>query len=188
MTHASKLRNHARTLPTGITLLELLFVLCIVSIIASMATPSLSAMVSKQHNQADADKVVDAVHLARLTAVHERRITTLCAGRPDTGCTARWQDGLLIIADHPGNPYRPETLLYALETNPASQWHGNIARLMFNETGTLEGQSGSLIVCSKGPTARQALRIVINRGGRVRIERQRSAAAAEQLCNQSWRY
>lgn len=172
----------------GVTLLELLIVLCIVSIIASMATPSFSSMASKHRYQADAEALLDAVQLARLTAVHEQTLTTLCPGTPDTGCSMRWQDGILVIADHPGNPYRVETLRFTLEAPVSTRWHGNVARLIFNEAGTLEGQSGSLILCSHGAKTQQAQRIVINRGGRPRIDEQPSPAAAERLCHHQWRF
>lgn len=184
-----KHRNHK-----GFTLIELLTTSTITIILLTLAAPSFGRLINKSRAQERVEGTLSVLQLARTTAINEHQLVTVCAGTPSTGCTRRWQDGLLAYRGAPTTLPAPENVLYSEAAISSTQLKGNISRLVFNETGTLEGQSGSLLVCPENGDEAYSYRLVVNRGGRPRVYtlEETSAMPSSRLthrdCNYGWRY
>lgn len=72
----------------GWSLLELLYILLIIFILLSIATPSLERFVLDARQTTDINAFVSAVQLARSEAAKQSRVTVLCATADWTRCAA----------------------------------------------------------------------------------------------------
>lgn len=178
----------------GFTLTELLVTCTITIILLTLAAPSFGRLISKSRAQERVESTLGIIQLARATAINEHQLVTVCAGTPNAGCTQQWQDGILAYKGTPSTPPTPLNILYSEATTPSTYLKGNVSRLVFNETGTLEGQSGSLLICPENGNEAYSYRLVINRGGRPRVytlEETRampSSRLTHRDCNYGWRY
>ncbi|WP_237060493.1 GspH/FimT family pseudopilin [Microbulbifer sediminum] len=92
----------------GVTLLELLVTLAILSIVLVMAVPGLSRQVQQGRVHGAAEELHSAILLARTTAVsRNQRVTLLSAGS--------WESGWVAFADANGNGLRDngESLIFS---------------------------------------------------------------------------
>lgn len=83
----------------GFTLLELLIAMAILAITASMAAPSFQTLIKETRARAQARAVVEAIELARSTAVTRRRPITFCASTDASTCAASvsaWVHGWVV--------------------------------------------------------------------------------------------
>lgn len=81
----------------GVTLLELLIVLAILSILFASAVPQLSEMLAGRQLRAASSDLLGAINETRAQAIARRRVVTLLVENGD------WQQGWLIVVDANGN-------------------------------------------------------------------------------------
>ena len=100
----------------GFTLIELLVTITLVAIMAVLAMPSFSSMVTNNRMAAVSNDFVSSLHLARTEAVKRGEDVIICAAKDDlTGCKetadadSNWSDGWVItVWDPPPSPAIPE--------------------------------------------------------------------------------
>ena len=85
----------------GFTLLELMVTLLIVSILAGIAAPSLSNLVSQSQIVAARDSLANAIMMARSEAVFGKQPVTICASTNQQSCSGGgdWDSGWIIFTD-----------------------------------------------------------------------------------------
>ena len=159
---------------SGVTLVELLVVLAILSVLG-MYMPALSDVLVKQRLLSSQSDLRLLITRARADALTMQRRITLCPLLPDGRCSTVWAGTLSVFADSNGNRRQDpdEELLSVLQLEPSIklQWRGmNPANsLHFSAQGVTFVSNGTFSLCSIGHN--ETLRIVVNRQGRTRTER-----------------
>ncbi|MFR0692519.1 GspH/FimT family pseudopilin [Enterobacterales bacterium AE_CKDN230030158-1A_HGKHYDSX7] len=155
----------------GFSLVELLFTLALLSVLLSVAAPSLSEILCDQRTSTAAQDLRSALELARETAVHSGQPVSLAATNAD------WASGWEVFVDA-GNrgTHDPQV--------PPLAAHGPLSAISIRTDSTSRRyihftsrgnaiqpngafQAGSLTLCGEGRTS---YRIVLNKTGRVRSE------------------
>ena len=83
---------------TGITLVELLIVIAIAAILASLAGPSFSDFINRTRQSSVVSQLVSDLNRARSEAIKRNTPVLLCVRSTDSACgtTTNWQNGWLI--------------------------------------------------------------------------------------------
>lgn len=159
----------------GITLLELLFTITIVSILAVVSAPPLiqwvnhSKMTTLQYN------LLHSIHFSRTQAVSLQSTVTLCPGVDN--CEAIWSENLLIFNDVNNNGERDnsESRLKAINLGSAGQylqWRSFRRKqfIQFNAQGLTRALNGTFHYCPTGTNFPYNFSITVAKTGRTRIK------------------
>lgn len=165
----------------GITLLELLTVLLMLSISLAAAVPSLTYSNENSLRRAQMGVLIRSLHLARTTAIASRRTTTFCASRDRINCDGHWHEGTILFKDANNNHRRDEdeTILdtaYKFDGNATLHWQASGRRnafIRFSPQGEAK-EFGTFTYCPASGNLRHAGLLVINRQGRIHIGRDRN--------------
>ncbi len=86
---------------SGFTLVELLIVVALVAILASMAVPSFRTMLVKRSVTAAADALVSDIRFARSEAIKRSTRTVICRSTDGSSCAAAgsWNIGWIVFVD-----------------------------------------------------------------------------------------
>lgn len=176
-----------KTLPwprdRGLTLIELLVTLIVLSITLTAGAPALQRLVQGNHLRAEAARLISALNLARSEAILRNSPVSLCPGEavPDTvaACDGVFADGWIIFS----NPDRDSRL-----DAPAEEFIRSFAAIpdgytLSNRSGTRpfaeiitylpDGSSRrnrTLLLCAPVGATLKGIGIVLNRVGRARVE------------------
>lgn len=105
------------------TLIELIFVIAVLSITLSIAIPLTNAFVQNQAKEASRQSILSALRFARATAINSTELTTVCSLNPSGKCRAEWADTLSVFHDTNSNGIREpgERLVRTIKID-LSQW------------------------------------------------------------------
>jgi len=166
----------------GLSLLELLTTLAIVSILTFSALPAASAWHRQLSLQTSTQAVMHSLALARQEAVTR-------GVRVQMACNGSWENGWTIFADVNGNNTHDgsEPLIFSQAALEGMSIRGNkpvATQVTYREDGSSVSpngsmQLGSLTLCSV-PTTNSGYAIRIARGGRARVERIQDAQCLTQ--------
>jgi len=155
----------------GLSLLELLITLSILSILAGLSLPSLSNILAKSKtNTAQAD-LRKAIASTRALAITEGQIATLC---PNENCSGDWHDGYILFTDSNNNAIvdNNEQVVnrFGVQNQININWAGSgkVNYLKFSPTG-IARQFGRFHICDLNDNPRNHRAMTINRQGRVRL-------------------
>lgn len=83
---------------SGVTLVELLIVIAIAAILASLAGPSFSDFINRTRQNSVVSQLVSDLNRARSEAIKRNTPVLLCVRSTDSACgtTTNWQNGWLI--------------------------------------------------------------------------------------------
>jgi type IV fimbrial biogenesis protein FimT len=156
----------------GMTLIEQIMVLAIVSALTSMAVPPIHRLLNRSQLQVAQLDFIAALMHAREAAVTSGRRTLLCPSRDGSRCSGamRWDDGWLLAHDRDGDHQPDGTPLYVGHAYKAGLTILSSVRrryVRFDPDGSASGSNLTLIFCSENP-AEQALSVVVSNAGRVR--------------------
>ncbi|WP_150914591.1 GspH/FimT family pseudopilin [Marinobacter halotolerans] len=157
----------------GLTLIELIIVVAILSITVTMAVPFTSGFIQNQMKESSRQSVLSALRFARATAIQSREVTTVCSLDSSGQCTSNWSNTLSVFHDSNDNakldagetltrniPVRLEQ--WTQRNRPASRAH-----FEWNSLGIANGTPGSIEFCHPDShTSRFA--VVISFSGRIR--------------------
>lgn len=162
----------------GLTLLDLMIAVVMISLIISLAVPSFTSQISALRTKTRASSLYEALQLTRTRAISRNQRATLRALDDD------WSRGWVLVDDqnHNGRPDPGETIL--TEHRFAGQQvhiRGNrplkdyVSYIGSGESRFASGrpggafQAGRLTVCSQD--ASHGYQLVLARMGRVRVQR-----------------
>ena len=159
----------------GVTLIELVCVLAIISISTLIAAPAFDRLIQEQRVVHSTNRILGLMQLGRSEALNLGEVM-LCDAR--RGCTKFEHTDVLALyrTDGAQNPQRPLTRLQ-LPAGVSVRWRrfrGNA--LIFRHDGRTHYQNGHFFVCN-GYTARK---IIMRWSSHSRIEK----AAPDQECGQ----
>ncbi|MBI4755380.1 MAG: GspH/FimT family pseudopilin [Betaproteobacteria bacterium] len=163
----------------GFTLIELMIVLVIMALLATMAVPSMQNFMANNAVASAGNDLVTDLAYARSEAARRGMRTGLCRSAAGTACDgATWQDGWIIYSDASGDGYTAGTddilkVRAALPPRLTVVASDAATALAFRPTGAADA-TRTLTVCRSGYTGRI---VSINVVGRV------SSAATSVPCS-----
>lgn len=142
-------------LQRGLSLMELLVVMGLVSVLAGLAVPALGSLLLKRQVESAAEALVSDLRLARSEAIRRAAVVTLCSSTDGTACSddAAWSQGWLVFADTDANQQREsgEALIRVQATLPgvasvgSAQPLNDKAAFSFHPTGWARAASQTLL-------------------------------------------
>ncbi|MEM8500594.1 MAG: GspH/FimT family pseudopilin [Pseudomonadota bacterium] len=107
MSHEATLSIHAHPACVrrqhGLTLLELMIVLIMVSILAALAGPSFTGSINRSQVNGMRDGLASAFQFARSEALKRKGPVTACSSADQATCSGNWQNGWIIFSDVDGD-------------------------------------------------------------------------------------
>lgn len=168
----------------GFSLVESLVVLVVTSLLLTLAAPSLAALQRRTRVASSAEELLAAVVLARSEAIKRNAHVALCKSGDGVSCarSGGWHQGWVVFEDANGNgaldagepvvarrePLAPGLLATGNNTVSAyvSYTPQGVAKLVGGGF-----QAGTITVCSPMDAAGQARQVIINAGGRPRLQK-----------------
>jgi type IV fimbrial biogenesis protein FimT len=178
----------------GLTLLELLVVVSITAILATIALPSMSTLVAETRIRSGTSMLASMMTFARMQAVTRNTRVTLCPTEDSTGCgeANEWNRGIMAFEDANQNRRRDgeEELLGFRQMNrhlrifsgadPDSTGKSR-KRVVFSPAGTAAGYTISVKFCSSERTTPAAV-IILQNSGRIRLS-DRDGSGRKPVCD-----
>ena len=168
----------------GYTMLELVVVLCVLSVLASVVLPLSASVADSMRLSALANTFLGQLHLARSEAIKRNAPVVVCKSRDGRACADQggWEQGWIVFDDRDRDGLRGplEAVVYTTGALPPGfrlVGNANVSRYVsFASTGatrTITGafQAGTLTVCRASDEATPARQIVISAVGRPRVRR-----------------
>jgi len=157
----------------GVTLIELIIVLAIISILFRFGIPAFQDITANSRMTTQLNTMVTSFNLARSEAIKRNQNVVLCPN--DDGSCARqphWHKGwLMFVDDNYDREFDDEEEIIYIE---AARENIEITssryrrRVVFNAMGTSAGSNASYIFCDqRGPSKARA--IILSNGGRARV-------------------
>jgi len=169
---------------TGLTLIELMVTLLVLSIVIGFAVPSFREMLLNNRVSSQVNTVSGTVSFARSSAASRPgAFVVMCASSDGASCSgsANWENGWIVFRDVDGDSavdagddeiLRVNSGLNGGNTLRTRGFSGVNSAIRFNPEGMLVGANaaGTFIVCD-GRGAGSAASLVVSGAGQVRIVR-----------------
>jgi type IV fimbrial biogenesis protein FimT len=161
----------------GLTLLELLISITILSITLALGIPGLNQQINKSRTKTAMLTLLDAIETTRSTAVFRNTRTTLLANNK------KWEDGwtLFIDTNNDGQLSNDETLssiegklkgVKTAATTPMNSYVSFIGSGEGRKPGHANGGAfltGTIKICPEQPG--EGYSLILSRGGRTRVDK-----------------
>ncbi|MGD9254716.1 MAG: GspH/FimT family pseudopilin [Chromatiales bacterium] len=168
----------------GLTLVELLMVVAILAILATVALPSMSTLIAETRIRSGTMALGAMMKFARMQAVARNTRVTLCPSNDGAVCgeANEWNRGVMVFEDMNENRHREEeeNLLGYREMNrnlqifsgadPASTGRSR-KRIVFSPAGSAAGYTISVKFCSPDASASPEV-LILQNSGRIRLSDQ----------------
>ena len=160
----------------GLSLIELMIALGIMSLLLMLSLPLTQRFISRHRQEARVHDLIHAVQFARTEAIEQGVHVIFCGSDDGKHCNGRWSSGQLACRD-PDDTRQclsSSQLLYAWPALPRHEhlsWHGfsSDQYLMFEPNGLNQASNGYFLYSPSTPNG-QAKKIILNRLGRLRTE------------------
>ena len=158
----------------GFSLLELLVVLGLVGVLASLAVPSMGALLLKRAVQHSAQALVTDLRLARSEAVKRAHTVVMCSSADAKACStlAAWLDGWIVFADRDGDRrldagedlIRVQQRLIGLSSVASTKPQNDNAYFVYQPTGLAKAAAQTLIFKPQGSAVAPRVVCISNQG------------------------
>jgi len=159
----------------GLSLLELLMVMALLTILAGLAAPGFQSTLDNREGELALRTLTTQLTLARTSAIEHGATVTVCPSLDGLGCSGTWSDGSIVFTDMDGDRGISEgdLLLRSSLTGLRGRlrWRAfqNRQYLQIDPTGVMRHQSGNFTYCPPDGDARLARQLVVNATGRTRL-------------------
>lgn len=168
----------------GFTVIELVITVALVAILATIAVPAYTTMMTNNRMVGEINDFVGGLHFARSEAIKRGLDVVVCKSADGQLCTTAgdWSQGWVIFQDTNGTRTRDGTGCPGQPCEPLISAHsafkggdqfigtGNPADwVRFSRNGFSGNSFGTLTLCDSGKDAKQARAIIISRTGRIRL-------------------
>lgn len=159
----------------GLTLIELIFTIAIAAIIISLAAPDWGAFIERITAQQVRSRISDAFSEARISAVYQHTITTICPLDSTNRCSDDWSAKVTVFTD-PNNKKRITsessiehvfTLAQSGTVRSSRVGRGRRSYFQYRPDGSSRGSIGHLLWCPESGKSRRAIQARVNFGGRI---------------------
>jgi type IV fimbrial biogenesis protein FimT len=168
----------------GFTLVEVLVTLSVLGVLVALGAPSFADLLGELRLQAVTTDLLQQLMLARSEAIKRNARVVLCKSADGERCTedGPWEQGWIVFhdANNSGTREPREPVLQRLPPLPAG-WRlsGNGPVTHYVSYDAMGGarlvsgafQAGTFTVCRQSAAAVQGRRIIINAGGRPRVQK-----------------
>jgi type IV fimbrial biogenesis protein FimT len=160
----------------GLTLVELIISLVIVSILVFSAVPSFSTLINNSRATAEANDLLGFFVLARQQSILSGRIVTVCPVSANLKCGRNWNDPLYAFFD-PENAReitdRSEIFRILPPPGTGKRFARSLSRSYFQyrPNGMIYSDLGNITWCPDAGNSTNAAHLIISRGGRIRLAR-----------------
>lgn len=140
-----KSRDHS-----GFTLVELMVAVAVIGILAIVAVPGMTALISNSRATAQAEELVSTFQLARAEAIRRNARVTVCAGTGGAcSGSATWSNWTIFGEDKTAGT-TPPTIDTIRDTDASStvQVTGPTAGIVYKPSGMIDGQQTVEVVKS----------------------------------------
>ncbi|AOE49994.1 GspH/FimT family pseudopilin [Kangiella sediminilitoris] len=150
----------------GITLLELIICLAIISAIGAVSAPPLKKFIAEQSVTSDVNLLVNVINTARSKSITQKVPIQICGIQPDNSCSRNWRK---LIVSEPDS----KTVLYTQSLNNSYEkvyWSAFQRKpgLTMMPNGFTGHQNGTLYLCHKNyPSLHRAL--IVAKSGKITI-------------------
>jgi len=160
----------------GFTLLELLICLLLVAVLGAVSMPGLSAMIAHRRSDIVMRNLIDAIALARTSAITSGSLVTVCRSNNGSQCQGEWQDGILVFSDSNGDRLVNEDDVVRRyfsfpDTDGTLKWRAfqNRQYLQITSQGFTRFQNGNFTYCPANRKPELARQLILNRTARARF-------------------
>ena len=160
---------------SGVTLVELMVTLVVISLLASLTIPSFAHLVRRSEANGEADRILSLLALARSESIKRGRVVTLCKSSDQTQCGGEWQGGWMLFVDgnKDGRFDVNEEILTSgrLERDFKLSYRafGSFNHLRFTPLGFTLSHNGTFKLCPADDDPRYARVVIISKTARVRL-------------------
>ena len=132
---------NAKASTKGFTLIEVLTIMLVVAILASIGLPSMNRMLENNRLSANTNRLVSSLYAARSEAVKRNTSAVICtrniAGNACGGAGTTWNDGWIVFVDIDGDGVRDanEELLNVVEKTDTGMAFSAEARINISFSG-----------------------------------------------------
>ncbi len=161
---------------SGLTLMELLISLGILSILLGLALPNFRAMAQSVSGDVTLRKLANAIQFGKATAITNNATVTLCRSDDGSDCGGNWQDGVMLFIDSNRNREfdGDDDLLRHItfpDGNGSIRFRAfqNKQYLQLTSLGTTRDQNGNFTYCPYTGENVFARQLIINRTARLRF-------------------
>lgn len=159
----------------GFTLTELLVMLAIVAVLATLAAPGFGTLIGRSQARAARDVLMTSLNQARIAAVNRGGHVVACPspGGDRCGHTTHWHPGWILFddLDHDRSRSADEPLLAVAWVRTAGlaivASSGRLA-IDYRPDGSASGTNVTLTVCDRHSGANGASTVVVSPSGRIR--------------------
>ncbi len=160
---------------SGMTLLEVIVAIALLSILLMATAPSLSGIIEQRRGDEAIRLLREAIELTRAAAISSGGLATLCRSRDGASCVGRWEEGMIVFIDGDGNrvPDSSGALLRVFRfpaLTGSVRWRsfGNRQYLQMTPMGFTRNQNGNFTWCPENGDVRLARQLIVNAAGRMR--------------------
>jgi len=161
----------------GLTLIELLIAITIISILFGSALPSFTDLLEKKKVDANVQRLTQTLQLSRTTAINENLKVTICPINQSLVCSSNWSSGYMSFIDKDGDrQYNDDDELlfqfYSQDEKARINWRafGHRRSLQWLETGITNHQNGTFELCYDDDEMKSRA-LFLTKAGRVRFSK-----------------
>jgi len=159
----------------GFTLTELLVMLAIIAVLATLAAPGFGTLIGRSQVRAARDVLTTSLNQARIAAVNRGGHVVACPspGGGRCGHTTDWHPGWILFddLDHDRSRSADEPLLAVAQVRTAGlaivASSGRLA-IDYRPDGSASGTNVTLTICDRHSGANGASTVVVSPSGRIR--------------------
>lgn len=158
----------------GLSLIELIITVAILSILISIAIPGTNKLVETSQGSAEVNAILGFLALARQEAVMSGKIVTVCPLNESRQCGRDWNHDVSMFHD-PQNNRSADSNTNIIRVLPSTSYGTRTTRSLsrsyfqFRPNGMMYSDLGNITWCPPSNSTTAAAHIVISKGGRARV-------------------
>ena len=156
----------------GFTLVELMIVVAVIAVLASMAFPSFQASIRSNRVATASNELLASLALARTEAIRSTRGGAVCTTTDGANCGGSWNDGWLVWTDTNGNQALDagEPIVRHVQNSQKLAFNGSVNLIAFDNRGRSVAGAAS-IGLKPYDVATPARCINLSAAGQTRLEK-----------------